>query len=218
MNRDIKLIIVDYNLSNLFSVERACKILGYSPIISSNKEDVLTADAVILPGVGAFNEAMKNLNTDGLTDAIVDFVDQGKPFMGVCLGLQLLFEKSEEFGESKGLGLIKGAVKKFPVDKEKNIKVPQISWNKIYAPLTEEDQKWRKSPLGHIQKGAFMYFVHSYYAIPSEPEDILTVTTYGNVTYCSGVLKKNIFATQFHPEKSGEKGLSIYQNWLEAIS
>lgn len=208
-----KVIIIDYQLGNLFSVQQACEYLGYHPQISSKPEDIADADFAILPGVGAFADAVSNLRQFGLTDAINEFVKKGKPLMGVCLGLQLLLTESEEFGASKGLDLIGGRVKKFPVvtEEQQVFKVPQIQWNAINEP---EPGKWQGTPLEHCSQGDFMYFVHSFYAVPVDAKYVLSTTSYAGLEYCSAVVKDNVFATQFHPEKSGLYGLNIYKSWF----
>ncbi|MFA6275884.1 MAG: imidazole glycerol phosphate synthase subunit HisH [Pedobacter sp.] len=207
-----KVVIIDYNLGNLFSVKQACDTVGMNAEISTNKRDIDNADALILPGVGAFIEAMHNLEVFDLIDAIKNNVNRGKPIFGVCLGLQLLFSKSEEFGSGEGLNLINGTIKKFPSEVDnKKIKVPQIAWNKIYS----YEQAWENTALNEISENEFMYFVHSYYVDPAEETCILTKTNYEGLDYCSGILKDNIFATQFHPEKSAQKGISIYKNWAD---
>jgi len=209
-----KIIIIDYNLGNLFSVNQALKNIGLEPKVSSDPNDIESADAILLPGVGAFNEAMKNLEKMQLVNPIKDFVNIGKPFMGICLGLQLLLSKSEEFGSSKGLNLIKGDVKRFNKIIHSNIsqklKVPQIAWNSIHR---TKIQTWDNTPLQNLNEGENMYFVHSYYIEPDDESIILSYTNYGLTKYASCVLKDNIFACQFHPEKSAEKGLTIYKNW-----
>lgn len=205
-----KVVIIDYNLGNLFSVKQACDTVGMNAKVSSNKEDIDEADALILPGVGAFIEAMQNLEALDIVNVIKDNVKNGKPIFGVCLGLQLLFTKSEEFGSGEGLNLISGTIRKFPsAVEEKKIRVPQIAWNKIYR----KDQSWNKTALKDLQQNEFMYFVHSYYVDPEHDSCILTQTNYEGVEYCSAISQDNIFATQFHPEKSAEKGISIYKNW-----
>ena len=205
-----KITIVDYTLGNLFSVKQACDNTGIDSKISSVAYDIETADALILPGVGAFIEAMKNLERLDLINPIKQAVSEGKPLFGICLGLQLLFTESEEFGSGKGLDLISGSIKKFPSEfNKKKIKVPQIAWNNIY----KHDQEWATTPLNNIDQHDFMYFVHSYYVKPAENTCILAKTNYDGTEYCSAILKENIFATQFHPEKSAVKGLSIYKNW-----
>ena len=148
-----------------------------------------------------------------LDDAIFRFVDSGKPFVGICLGLQLLFDSSEEFGNNSGLGLIKGKVEKFKpyLNNRSKYPVPQIGWNTI----EQSTQSWDKSLLFNIKNGEFMYFVHSYYVVPHDGDIILSHTKYGETSFCSSVKQKNIFACQFHPEKSGRVGLQIYQNLKE---
>ncbi len=205
-----KITIIDYQLGNLFSVKQACNTVGLNSLVSSAKEDILNADALILPGVGAFIEAMKNLNDFDLVSPIKDRVNAGIPIFGVCLGQQLLFSESEEFGSGKGLDLIPGLIKKFPALKdERKVKIPQIAWNKIYS----KEQKWNATPLTELEEEDFMYFVHSYYVVPESSSCVLTLTNYEEIEYCSSILDNNIFATQFHPEKSSTKGISIYRNW-----
>lgn len=209
-NSKKKVVIIDYQLGNLFSVKQACDTIGINAEISSNKEDVLNADALILPGVGAFIEAMINLKKFGLDVAIVEKVNSGTPIFGICLGLQLLFTESEEFGAGKGLDLISGVIKRFPKKLEERImKVPHIAWNTIY----KLQQDWDHSALSEIEENDFMYFIHSYYVKPTHDFCILTNTNYDGIEFCSSILKNNIFATQFHPEKSASKGISIYKNW-----
>lgn len=211
MNKKLT-IILDYQLGNLFSVKQACDKVGLSATVSFDKKDVAKADAIILPGVGAFAEAMSNLEKLDLVEPLKDFVAAGKPLFGICLGQQLLFTESEEFGNSKGLDLITGVIKKFPSYKEPNnlMKVPQVGWNHIY----ESANSWDGTPLQGIHKNAFMYFVHSYYVEPESSSNVLAHTNYEGIEYCSSVMRKpNIFATQFHPEKSGQIGVSIYKTW-----
>lgn len=207
-----KVLILDFNLGNLFSVKQACDHVGISSEITSDKSLVTDADALILPGVGAFSEAMHNLEKLGLAGPIKDFVGKGKPLFGVCLGQQLLFTESEEFGLKKGLDLIPGKIRKFPTYRNDGtiIKVPQIGWNKI----TPMETEWKNTALKDINDKDYVYFVHSYFVDAENKENILSVTNYEGVEYCSAAIKyDNIIATQFHPEKSGEKGLTIYRNW-----
>ena len=202
--------IIDYKMSNLFSVQAACQKVGLSSIITSDKNEILDAKIAILPGVGAFGEAMKYLKESSLDKTIHQFVDKGKPFVGICLGLQLLFDSSEEFGNCSGLGLIKGKVRKFKVHSFNSIKypVPQIGWNNIIS----NGVSWEGTLLSNNIDNDFMYFVHSYYVEPQIKNVILSSTIYGNTEYCSSVQQNNIFACQFHPEKSGDIGLNIYKN------
>lgn len=210
---DLNVVIIDYQLSNIFSVKHACEFVGLNAKITSNPKDLQDADALILPGVGAFGDAMKNLKKFSLIDPILEHVNKRKPFLGICLGLQLLFESSEEFGNHKGLGIIKGSVKKFPSKNLKGqiVKIPQIGWNKIKIQ--------KKDPLLEgIETGEFMYFVHSFFVLPKESQIILTKTTYEDIEYTSGIYKNNLFAVQFHPEKSGHEGLKIYRNFSKILN
>ena len=206
-----KVAIIDYGLCNLFSVVHACKYVGLEPIVTSDREEILNADAVILPGVGAFGEAISQIREKELDVVIKKYVSTGKPFLGVCLGLHLLFDESEEFGVHKGLGIIPGKVKKIPVECGK---VPQIGWNTISA-NKENKNNFLAS---EINEDEFMYFIHSFYVEPENEADILTYTTYGDMKYCSSVSKDNVMACQFHPEKSGEAGIQIYRNFKNMIN
>ncbi len=210
----MKVALIDYDSGNLFSVKNALEKIGIIVEITNNKETILDADAVILPGVGAFEKAMNNLEKLGLDDAIKEFIETGKPFMGICLGLQLLFTESEEFGVTKGLDIIKGRVEKFPeIYNNNRIKIPQISWNQI----KKMNLNWEETELKGIKNDEYFYFVHSYYVNPQDKEVILTLTEYEGFEYCSSIKYKNIFATQFHPEKSGEIGLKVFENFKNII-
>lgn len=209
-----KVVIIDYQLGNLFSVNQALINIGLDAKISLDPADIEQADALVLPGVGAFKDAMENLTNLGLNEPIKQFIKSGKPFMGICLGLQLLFTESEEFGLNEGLDLISGKVKRFSNRTNSGIlqKVPQISWNTINK---VSKTGWQNTPLMYLEDGQDMYFVHSFFVEPADRQIVLTITTYGDLTYVSSILKDNIFACQFHPEKSGEEGLKIYRTWAE---
>jgi glutamine amidotransferase len=212
-NMNPRIVIVDYHMGNLFSVQQAFSYWGYETIVTHDKDIIESAECLILPGVGAFGDAMKTLTKFDLVHPIIDHVQAGKPFMGICLGLQLLFSESEEFGSHRGLNLIPGTVKKFPLQDDlgnKNI-IPQINWNKIYNYV---NPNWNTTPLKKCEKGDFMYFVHSYYVDPDDKTSIASFSEYGGIEYCSSVIKDNIFACQFHPEKSAEKGLNIIKEFL----
>lgn len=214
MSEKKRVAIIDYQLGNLFSVKQACLHLDTDAFITTDKNELLNADYAILPGVGAFGDAMDNLRQLDLVGPIKDFIAAGKPFMGVCLGLQLLFTESEEFGSNKGLNLIEGVIKKF-ADHDtsgKILKVPQIEWNQIYEGTANA---WQQSPLVSCKNGDYMYFVHSYFVQPQSGKHVLSTTQYGGHTYCSSIINNNIFACQFHPEKSGLHGVAIYKNWFE---
>lgn len=208
-----KIVIVDYSLGNMFSVQQAFAFHGIEAIITADKKIIESADAIVLPGVGAFGEAMNNLNSTGLTETIKEFVTKGKPFLGICLGMQLLFESSDEFGSTAGLGIIKGKIKKFQFA-DKKVHVPQMAWNNIIEPVKG---RWKNTVLEGIANNEFMYFVHSFYSEPENTDDVLCLTNYEGFEYCSAVNKANVTATQFHPEKSADEGLKIYKNWIEKI-
>lgn len=206
-----KVVIIDYQLGNLFSVRQALENIGLDVVISHNEDELKSADAAVLPGVGAFADAMKNLEQQNLVEGIHQHIDSGKPFLGVCLGLQLLFHESEEFGSAKGLGVLDGVVRKFQQttpDGEK-IRVPQISWNQIY----NNNRSWANTPFDGLDQNEHMYFVHSYYIKPSNEGHTLSYTEYHGQKYTSSIIRDNVFACQFHPEKSAAKGLTIYRNW-----
>lgn len=207
-----KVVIVDYGAGNLFSINEACKHLGYSTILSSDPEVIFNATHIILPGVGAFEVAINRLQSLNLIEVLKLYVETGKPLMGVCLGMQLLFEESEEFGFHEGLGIIEGKILKFPeFVKENKIVIPHIGWNSI----VKKDLSWKETPLSNTIENSLMYFVHSYYALPSSDSYILTESTYSDFKFCSAVKKDNIYGFQFHPEKSGSNGLEVYDNFLK---
>ena len=204
-----EVIIVDFNLGNLHSVKKACEVCNISARISSQKKDIEKADALLLPGVGAFGETMSNLKQLGLVKPIKDFVDSGRPLFGICIGLQLLFSESLEFGLTKGLNLINGKVEKISFENQeiyKNFRIPFIGWNKI-------EFKNKSSLFDHIKDGDYFYFIHSYCARLDISSDLIAYSTYGDQQVTAAIERNNIFATQFHPEKSGKHGLQIYKNW-----
>lgn len=195
--------IIDYDAGNVKSVEKALQALNQEVVITKDKATLLAADKVILPGVGAFGDAMEKLQTYGLIEVIQELVEMKKPFLGICLGLQLMFEESEESPGVKGLGLLKGKIVRFP---QSELKVPQIGWNSLNFP--KESVLFKG-----IRNGEYVYFVHSYYL--KAEEDIVAATTEYGVTVHAAVEKGNIFACQFHPEKSSEVGLHILKNFVE---
>lgn len=196
--------IIDYDAGNIKSVEKAIAFLGEEAVITRDRETILHADKVILPGVGSFGDAMEKLHKYGLVEVIHEVVAQGKPFLGICLGLQLLFESSEETPGVEGLGLLKGKIIRIPNTDE--LKVPQIGWNSLQFP--REGKLFKNLP-----QDSYVYFVHSYYLQAEEPDIVVATTEYG-VTIHAAVEKDNIFACQFHPEKSSEVGLQIIKNFL----
>ena len=204
--------IIDYDAGNIKSVEKAIQFLGEDVRITRDKNEILEADRVIMPGVGAFGIAMEKLRSYGLEDVIHQYVSTGKPFLGICLGLQLLFDESEESPGVKGLGLIKGKITKIPTEYKAdngNImtqKVPQIGWNSIEINPSSRLFKG-------ISDGSYVYFVHSYYLTADNPDEVAAKTYYGTEIHAA-VEKDNIFATQFHPEKSSDVGLKILKNFI----
>ena len=205
-----KIGIVDFGLGNLFSVKQAIHKIGAESTLVSSPDELKQMDALILPGVGAFGEAMNQLQSLKLDQALKEWVASGKPLLGVCLGLQLLLDSSEEFGEHKGLGIIPGKVKKFPTShKGQPLRIPHMGW----AGINHSQQN--HPSLEGVNPKSEMYFVHSYYVELSDPQHELTWTDYEGFRYTSSVAKSNVWAFQFHPEKSANDGLRIYQNWVQ---
>jgi glutamine amidotransferase len=197
--------IIDYQMGNLRSVQKAFESLGTEAVITSDATVLQQADKVVLPGVGAFEDAIKELRNRVLVSPIHDLVASGKPFLGICIGLQLLFDVSYEGGEFEGLGIIAGAVQRFEIAPE--FKVPHMGWNQVNIE--------QASPiLQGIDNNTYFYFVHSYYVVPSDPS-VISLTSDYDGTFCAGICRGNLFATQFHPEKSQRAGLKLLQNFAE---
>ncbi len=196
--------IIDYGSGNLHSVQKAVAVSGGDMLVTENPEEILGASKIIIPGVGAFADCMKGLETRNLVEVVKTAASSNTPILGICVGMQLLFEESEEKGLHKGLGLIPGRVTLFT---QTNIKVPQIGWNQV--------EIVKPSPLvDGIQNDDYFYFNHSYYCVPTDTNDILTITEYG-LRYASSVVRGNIFGVQFHPEKSQTVGLQLLKNFVE---
>lgn len=195
--------IIDYGAGNLQSVKKALDFIGAESVITDNPEIINNCDKILLPGVGSFGDAMNSMRAKNLVDTIKQNALCGKQFLGICLGLQLLFEESEESPNAEGLGILKGKIRKFPSDM--GLKIPHIGWNSI-------EVKQKDTLFKGIPDNSYVYFVHSYYLEAENEEDIATVTNYG-IDFHSAVGKGNIFATQFHPEKSGDVGLQILRNF-----
>lgn len=196
--------IIDYDAGNIRSVEKAIMLLGHEAVVTRDRDAILSADHVILPGVGAFGDAMAKLRKYGLVDTIREAVERELPFLGICLGLQLLFESSEEAPGIEGLGLLPGKILRIPDGK--GLKIPHIGWNSLTFP--NQGRLFQG-----IAQGAYVYFVHSFYLQAGDPEIVTASTEYGTVIHAS-VERGNLFACQFHPEKSSEIGLRILQNFL----
>ena len=200
------LAIIDYGVGNLFSLKSSLKFIGADAIVTADPDIIKKADRLILPGVGAFEDAAKKLKNSGLDKIVIDEVNKGKPLLGICLGMQMLFEKSFEYGEHEGLGLIKGAIYPFNEKLDNSYKIPHIGWNALKL-------EQNKSPLfKYINNGDYVYFVHSYYAVVCD--DTIASANYG-IDFTASVQKGNIYGCQFHPEKSGEVGLNILRGFCE---
>jgi imidazole glycerol-phosphate synthase subunit HisH len=221
-SNQVRLAIVDYGLGNLYSVKQACEYAGMETEITSSKDALFAADAVILPGVGAFGDAMATLGKLDLAQVLRDIAESGKFLIGICLGMQLLMTESYEFGAHKGLGIIDGVVIPFedPVhavsfdDSLRKLKVPQVGWNKIWQPSPSNPQVphlWQSEFLDDVPNGEYMYFVHSLYVKPADENVIVSLSNYGQIEFCSSLQYNNVFACQFHPERSATQGLNIYE-------
>jgi imidazole glycerol-phosphate synthase subunit HisH len=203
--------IIDYEMGNLRSVEKAFEKLGFAARVSADPQDIKSADKIVLPGVGAFRDCITNLREGGFVAPLLEHVAAGKPLLGICVGMQMLFDESEEFGRHHGLGLIPGKVLRFPAGMEENgerLKVPHMGWNNISL-------KQPSPILAGVADGSFVYFVHSYYCAAENSADVAASCRYGEVEFCASVWHDNILATQFHPEKSQDIGLHIFQNFGE---
>ncbi len=201
------LAIVDYGMGNLRSVQKAFERLGQAADVTRDPERIAAAPGVVLPGVGAFGACMQNLTAFGLIEPVRHVLAAGTPFLGICLGMQLLFEESEEFGPIAGLGVLPGRIVRFAPDPVR--KVPHMGWNTLRIVR-------RVPQLAGIPDGAYTYFVHSYYAVPTEAAVIATTTPYGT-EFASSVVRDHIFACQFHPEKSQQVGLGLLQNFIGVV-
>ena len=194
--------IIDYGIGNLRSVEKAFSVVGVDAVITGDRERLLAAERLVLPGVGAFGTCMSEFERHGFKELVIGRVEQGTPLLGICVGMQMLFEESAEFGKTKGLGLLKGQVNRFDDD---SLIVPHVGWNQV--------EKTSTSPLlNDVSENSFFYFVHSYYCEPADKDVIVGETEYG-VTFASVVAKKNIHGVQFHPEKSQNAGLQLLKNF-----
>ena len=206
MNKNI--CIIDYEVGNILSVKRGVEILGFNPIVTNEKKKILNADKEILPGVGAFKNGMDLLKKHNLINVISRIVENKKPILGICLGMQLFFDQSSEFGNSKGLGIIKGKVEKLPIkDGNNNLKVPNIGWNELVV-------KKKDKLFSNIKEKNSTYFVHSYMVVPADSSVVTAVYKFGSEEVVASVSSGNVYGCQFHPEKSGKVGLSILNNFI----
>ena len=203
--------IIDYGLGNLFSLQRAFQRLGADAVISGDPETLKRAVRLVLPGVGAFGDGMEGLRSRGLVPVIESYAREGRPLLGICLGMQLLMSESEEFGLHKGLGLIEGRVVRFPEPKApERYKIPNIGWCRLQA----AGSSWKGTILDGVKDRESAYFVHSYRVIPQKSENCLALTRYAGIEYCSVIRHLSVTGTQFHPEKSGPAGLLMLKNFL----
>jgi glutamine amidotransferase len=197
--------IIDYGMGNLRSVQKGFARVGVPARVTRDAAEIQAAPGVVLPGVGAFGACMDNLRATGLVDVVRRVVERGTPFLGICLGLQLLFEESEEYGPVPGLGLLRGRVVRFRPPADPAFRIPHMGWNQL-------QRRADAAPLAGVADGAYVYFVHSYYVEPADPALIATTTDYGG-DFVSSIARDNLFACQFHPEKSQQVGLSMLANF-----
>ncbi len=200
--------VIDYGAGNLQSVVKAFRFIGCDILVTADKEELKHASAAVLPGVGAFGDAMSCLKKADFVTPVLDFIESGKPFLGICLGLQLLFEGSEETPGISGLGVLKGKIQKIPA--ETGLKIPHIGWNSLSV-------KKSNGLFQNMEPNPYVYFVHSYYLKAEDPEVVSSTTDYG-VAIDASVQRGNLFATQFHPEKSGKTGLQMLKNFVSFVS
>ena len=210
-----EITLLDYGMCNMLNVARAFEHMGAQLRITEDPADVATAERLVVPGVGAFQNSIHEVTSRGFGDAIRRYVDTGRPLLGICVGMQILFEGSEEFGDHAGLGILAGRVKAIPatgIDGQPQ-RVPHIGWNHLVAPATGRD--WQGTLLEPLRgKNPAVYFVHSFAAEPADPADRLADCLYGGHRICAAVQRGNVMATQFHPERSGETGLAVVRHFV----
>ena len=214
-----RIILIDIGIANIYNLKLGFKKVGYDVSISSSKKEIMNATHVVLPGVGAFGEGMSRLKKKGLVEPIINCANQGKPIMGICLGMQLLFTFSEEGGRHNGLDLVPGKVVHLQRPKPKdNFKIPHMNWNTIMYPKNEKGHRfWDKTILNGLAPGEYMYFVHSLFVLPDAEEDVLATTNFGYDVFCSVIKRDNLVGCQFHPERSATNGLKILDNFVKQV-
>ncbi len=208
-----KIVIIDYGCGNILNLARAIKFLGYEVETTHDEKKILSCSHVILPGVGAFGNAIAQLEKYNLRKIILEYAKSSKPLLGICLGMQILLSSSQEFGVHEGLNLIKGEVIKISNEKNKAIKVPHVGWNEIYP--NKDKKNWENKILNNDLVGKSFYFVHSFVAITKNPNSTIAICDYSGISIPAVISINNIFGCQFHPEKSGENGLNILKNFCE---
>jgi len=208
-NKRKDIVIIDMGVGNLFSIQKACAAVGLPAILSSEASTIEDAGGLILPGVGAFGNAMNALRRLNLISVLAGYRDSGRPVLGICLGMQLLMDYSDEFGRHKGLGYISGSVKS--LRHEISGEIPHIGWSPVFN--TERGKSWDNTLLHSFDNNDYQYFVHSYFVNPDNIDDTLAITRYSGFSFCAVVHKDNVTGCQFHPERSGGAGLGIYKQW-----
>lgn len=209
-------VVVDYGIGNVFSVCNALKQTGCEPNLTRNASDILAADKVILPGVGAFGRAVDALRDLGLDETLRRYVETARPFLGICIGMQLLMDGSSEFGENTGLGFIPGRVDRIPSTARDGapLRVPHISWGEVASAESVSPDDWNRTPLGNGGENDTFYFVHSYHCMPSDPAHLLAVVDHGGNSITAAVKRDNLMGVQFHPERSGTAGLRFLDRFV----
>ncbi|GJL95852.1 MAG: imidazole glycerol phosphate synthase subunit HisH 1 [Hyphococcus sp.] len=212
-----KIVVIDYGIGNVFSVCNALRKIGEDPLLTNKSAEIAAADRIILPGVGAFGKAVDALKSQGFDEVLKRYKETGRPFMGICVGMQMAMSHGTEFGDHDGLGYVDGVVARIPsvTDDEKIIPVPHISWGRLVATQGGE-AKWNASPLGGFQSGAVSaYFVHSYHCVPEDKSTILAETEYGGHRLTAAIGHENFIGLQFHPERSGEIGQRVLKRFMD---
>lgn len=207
----MRIVVVDYGRGNLRSITRALSYVGAEAVVTADPADVAGAERVLLPGVGAFGDCMAGLESRGLVEPLRGFCRSGRPFLGICVGMQLLMDEGHEFGRHEGLGIVKGKTVKLPETMgETRVKVPHIGWSRL-----EPSAPWDDGPLAGLPDGGHVYFAHSYAAEPAEASHRLAMTPFAGGRFCSALRKGNVLGFQFHPEKSGPAGLDVLKRWAQ---
>lgn len=206
-------VVINYGMSNTLSIVRALEHCGARVLLSDNKNEIEKADYLVLPGVGAFYEGMEELEKRNIIPSIKKYIESDKPFLGICLGMQMMFDVSYEFKEASGLSLIKGKVEQLPTKNQSGElnKVPHIAWSKLKKP---DNVSWNDTILKGIESGSYFYFVHSFYCKPDDKQNILAISPFYDFDFTAVARKSNVYGVQFHPEKSGETGLMVLKNFL----